>query len=102
MIDNRKKLRWNRMHYIGFNLTNNDPERFHQDLKETYIGKHKLKLSEFLLKCGRFISDYSIDHAGDFLKPIEIPIPIWKKALRLLKDGLRGPYYDIISDYSLL
>jgi len=52
-VQNHQKLKWNRMDYIGKNLTNNALERFHEEIKLTYTEKKTLKLNDFLYKCAK-------------------------------------------------
>jgi len=100
-VENRKKLRWNRMNYLGLNLTNNGIERLHGDLKATYTEKKKLKINEFLLVCSKFIRDYSIDYEEKVTSSIEKSIAVWKKAFLLLENKERGPFYNIKDDCAL-
>ena len=102
-VNNRKKLRSNRLETLRINMTNNGLERLHRDLKETYTQKKKMQLNEFILQAQRFIRDYSIDHKDDFLKPFEATNEFWRKAQNLLRDDQneRGPFYDIREGYAL-
>jgi len=101
IIENRNKLRWNRMNLIGVNLTNNALERFHLDIKTTYTKNKKLKMNEFLYIASKLIRDLSIDHKEQFTNDINIPIRIWKDALQLLKSSERGPFYNIREFYAI-
>jgi transposase-like protein len=100
-IENRNKLRWNRLDKLGYNLTNNSLERFHGDIKQTYTSKKKLKLNEFLLKSAKIIQDCVIEHEDDFSKPILVTTEVWRNAIHILNDRLRGPFYDIKAGLAL-
>ena len=65
------------------------------EIKENYTNYNKLKLNNFLVKAVKFIRDYSLDHLDTFNLPREIPIKIWRKALFLLNDRVRGPFYEV-------
>ena len=101
-IDTRKKLEWVRKGLIGLNFTNNGLEKVHGDFKQTYTDRKKLPLNEFLSKAlRRFVRDYSKDHVDDFDKVVEPTIIIWRKALYLLKENTKGPFYDIRDNHAL-
>jgi len=87
---------------VGLNFTNNGLEKLHGDLKQTYTERKKLPLNEFLSKTLRkFIRDCSIDHIENFNTPVEPQIIVWRKALFLLKDQVRGPFFNIRPNYAL-
>lgn len=101
-IETRKKLEWVRKELVGLNFTNNGLERLHGDLKQTYTDRKKLPLNEFLYKTlRRFIRDCSLDHVDSFANLAEPQIIVWRKALYLLKEKERGPFFEIRENYAL-